>query len=99
MGLRLGLYLGILILGAIIGYKDKISKNIESNLSIIQNISLLLLLFIMGTTIGMNDQVISNLFTIGIKAAIISLSSIFFSIVFVRLIRGFVLRPGDENES
>ena len=98
MGLRLALYLGILILGAIIGYKDKISKNIEANLSIIQNISLLLLLFIMGITIGINEEVISNLLAIGIKAAIISLSSIIFSVICVRLIRGFVLRSGDKNE-
>ena len=99
MGLRLALYLGILVVGGIIGYKDKISEKIESNLSIIQNISLLFLLFVMGITIGINDQVISNLFSIGVKAAIISLGSIIFSIIFVRLIGKFVLRTGEENES
>lgn len=99
MGLRLALYLGILIVGGIIGYMDKISEKIESNLNIIQNISLLFLLFVMGITIGINEGVISNLFTIGIKAAIISFTSIIFSIMFVRLIGKFVLRPGDKNES
>lgn len=99
MGLRLMLYLGILLLGGLIGYKDKISKNVQSNLNIIQNISLLFLLFIMGITIGINEEVVSNLFAIGIKATIISLGSILFSIVFVRLISEYVLRPGDEIES
>lgn len=99
MGLRLMLYLGILMLGAIIGYRDKISKNIEANLNIIQNISLLFLLFIMGITIGINDQVVSNLLSIGIKAATISLGSIIFSIIFVRLISKYVLRSGDKIES
>ena len=98
MGLRLALYLGILLLGGTIGYFDKISEKIESNLNIIQNISLLFLLFVMGITIGMNDKVVSNLFSIGIKAIIISSSSIIFSIIFVRLISKFVLRSGEKNE-
>lgn len=98
MGLRLALYLGILVLGGTIGYLDKISEKLESNLNIIQDISLLFLLFVMGITIGINDQVISNLFSIGVKAIIISLSSIIFSIIFVRLIGKFVLRSGDKNE-
>ncbi len=99
MGLRLILYLSILIIGALIGYKGKISKKIEKNLDIIQNISLLLLLFLMGITIGINDMVISNLLSIGIRAIIISLSSIIFSIIFVKIISKYVLGPGDKNES
>lgn len=99
MGLRLMLYLGILILGGIIGYKGKISKRIEVNLDKIQNISLLLLLFIMGITMGVNDMVVTNLLSIGLKAIIISLSSIVFSIIFVKIISKYVLRSGDEIES
>lgn len=98
MGLRLALYLGILILGAIIGYMDKISEKIESNLNVIQNISLLFLLFVMGITIGINEEVITNLFSIGIKAGIISVSSIIFSIIFVSIIGKLVFRQGDKNE-
>lgn len=98
MGLCLALYLGILILGAIIGYMDKISEKIESNLNVIQNISLLFLLFVMGITIGINEEVITNLFSIGIKAGIISVSSIIFSIIFVSIIGKLVFRQGDKNE-
>lgn len=98
MGLRLMLYLGILLLGGIIGYKDKISKNIEANLNIIQNISLLFLLFIMGVTIGINEEIISNLFSIGIRAGIISLSSILFSIIGVKIVSKHVLTEGDKFE-
>lgn len=99
MGLRLILYLAILMFGGIIGYKGKISKKIEVNLDKIQNISLLLLLFIMGITIGINDMVVNNLLSIGLRAIIISLSSIVFSIIFVKLISKYVLRSGDEIES
>ena len=98
MGSDLALYLGILVLGGVIGYKDKISDKLEANLGIIQTISLLFLLFVMGITIGINDQVVSNLFSIGVKAAIISTSSIIFSIIFVKMISKFVLRSGDKNE-
>lgn len=93
------LYLGILLLGGIIGYKDRINKTIEANLNIIQNISLLFLLFIMGITIGINEEIISNLLSIGIKAGVISLASIIFSMIFVRMISKYVLESGDKIES
>ena len=43
MGTRLLLYLGILILGAYIGFKDKISEKLKGQLNNIQNICLLFL--------------------------------------------------------
>lgn len=99
MGLRLFLYLGILTLGGIIGYKDKVSEKLQSNLNLIQNICLLFLLFVMGITIGINDEVISNLLSIGAKAAIISIFTIIFSMIFVRLIKRFIILEGDKIES
>lgn len=99
MGLRLILYLGILALGGLIGYKDKVSKKLQTNLNTIQNICLLFLLFVMGITIGINDEVISNIFSIGLKAGIISIFTILFSIIFVRLIRRFIVLESDKIES
>lgn len=99
MGLRLALYLGILLLGGIIGYTDKVSKKLESNLNTIQNVCLLFLLFVMGITIGINDEVISNLLSIGLKAGIISLFTVSFSIIFVRFVSKFIVVEGDKIES
>ena len=56
MGVRLILYLALLIIGGMIGYKDLISEKFNSKLGIIQNICLLFLLFIMGIRIGLDDN-------------------------------------------
>ena|SRR5690554_6468911 len=99
MGLSLLMYLGVLVLGAIIGYKDKISEKFGSNLDTIQNLCLLFLLFVMGITIGINEEVISNIFSIGFKAGVISIFTILFSILSVRLIRKLVKLESDKVES
>ncbi|WP_353096719.1 LysO family transporter [Tissierella praeacuta] len=99
MGLRLMLYLGILTLGGLIGYYDKVSEKLQSNLNKIQNLCLLFLLFMMGITIGINNEVISNLFSIGFKAVIIAVFTVVFSIIFVRLVRKFIVLEGERNES
>lgn len=99
MGLRLFLYLGILVLGGIIGYKDKVSEKLQTNLNTIQNICLLFLLFVMGMTIGINDEVISNLLSIGFKAGIISLFTVSFSIIFVYLVKRIMVLESDKVES
>ena len=99
MGIRLILYLGILVLGGFVGYKDKISEKLEANLDTIQSICLLFLLFVMGITIGINEEVMTNLFSIGLKAFIISIFTILFSIAFVYIIKRFIVLEEERNES
>lgn len=89
-------YLGILILGGIIGFKGKLSPKLEGKLNTIQTVCLLFLLFIMGITIGINDDIISNIFSIGLKAGIISVFTVGFSILFVHLVKKFI--PMEEKE-
>lgn len=92
-------YLGILVLGGIIGYRFKLSPKIEIRLNTIQTICLLFLLFVMGITIGINDEVISNLFTIGLKSAIISVFTVGFSILFVHFVKKFISMEEKKIES
>lgn len=92
-------YLGILVLGGIIGYKDKLSPKLEGKLNSIQNACLLFLLFVMGITIGINDDTISNIFSIGFKSGIISIFTVGFSILFVALIKKFIVVKEEEIES
>jgi len=89
-------YLGVLLIGGIIGYKDKLSSKLEGKLNSIQTICLLFLLFVMGITIGINDQVISNIFSIGLKAAVISVFTVGFSILCVHLVKKFI--PMEEKK-
>ncbi|HEY8361463.1 MAG TPA: LysO family transporter [Tissierellaceae bacterium] len=89
-------YLGVLVLGGIIGYKFKLSSKFEEKLVTVQTICLLFLLFVMGVTIGINDEIISNIFAIGLKAAVISIFTVGFSILFVFLVRKFI--PLEEEK-
>jgi len=91
-------YLGILLVGAIFGYKDMIKGKIAHNLDIIQTVCLLFLLFVMGITIGINEEILSNIFTIGIKAWIITIFTIGFSILFVYLVKRFIVLEEDSVE-
>lgn len=97
MGLRLILYLALLIIGGMIGYKDLISEKFNSKIGIIQNICILFLLFIMGIRIGLDDKVISSFFTIGVKALLLAVFSIVFSVFFVRLVRKFIIADEEEK--
>lgn len=99
MGTRLLLYLGILILGAYIGFKDKISDKLKKQLNNIQNICLLFLLFIMGIKIGIDENVINSFFSLGLKAVIMTLFTVGFSIIGVFIVSKFILGKRDKVES
>ncbi len=99
MGTRLLLYLGILILGAYIGFKDKISEKLKSRLGTIQNICLLFLLFIMGIKIGIDENVINSFLSIGVKAFIMSIFTVGFSIIGVFLVSKFIIGKVKKIES
>jgi uncharacterized membrane protein YbjE (DUF340 family) len=59
---------------------------VEKNLSKLQYASLLLLLFIMGINIGINDSIINEFGKLGFQAVVLSLSSIILSVVAVKLV-------------
>lgn len=80
------MYFGLLIVGAILSYKGLISDKINNKLSKIQMFFLFVLIFVMGIRLGMNEEVINSLTTIGIKAFIFSLSTIAGSIICVYIV-------------
>lgn len=98
MSARLLLYLGILIIGGFFGYKGFGGEKLNSKLGIIQNICLLFLLFIMGLRMGLDEKVISSFSELGFQALVISIFTITFSVVFVKLIKGFVLKNIQQGE-
>ncbi len=91
-------YLGILFIGALIGYNDLVKGKLADNLGTIQDVCLLFLLFTMGISIGLNKEVVDNLLGLGLKALVISVCTIVFSIIAVRLVKRFVQTKGDTNE-
>ncbi len=97
MTTRLLMYLGVILIGALIGARGKINEKLSSRLGDIQTIFLLLLLFIMGIKIGMDDTVVSSFFSIGFSAFVISIFTVSFSVLGVFLIRG-ILKGGVKND-
>lgn len=90
------LYLLILILGGIVGYKKWLKPPLMEKLNTIQNLSLLLLLFIMGINIGLDEEVINSFGRIGFHAVVLAMFSITFSIIGVKLVSRIVLRQEER---
>lgn len=92
------LYLIILALGAFIGNRKLLKDSIMKKLDHIQTLALLLLLFIMGISIGMDRDVITSFATIGIQAIILAVFSVIFSILGVKLVSKKLLTIEEERE-
>lgn len=87
MGIRLLLYLGILFLGILIGYKEISHKKLLDKLSHLQMAALVILLFVMGIRIGVDKEVINSLGTLGFQAFYLSSCAIIGSVLAVFLYR------------
>lgn len=83
---RIILYVLIILAGAFISNKGLLNTMVEKNLSKLQYASLLLLLFIMGVNIGINDNIINEFSKLGFQAIVLSLSSIILSVAAVKLV-------------
>lgn len=92
------LYLFIIVVSAYIGSKKLLSDSIMKKLDRIQTFSLLLLLFIMGISIGMDREVVNSFGSIGLKALVLALFSVGFSILGVKVISGKVINAKEERE-
>ncbi|MTI48964.1 LysO family transporter [Sporosalibacterium faouarense] len=95
---RLILYLGILIIGGLVGYKELAGTKIINKLNHIQSGALLFLLFVMGVRIGLDEKVISSFFKLGFQAIILSIFSIVCSVLLVRFVVKFTLKKERKGE-
>lgn len=98
MGTRLLLYLGLLLLGGLFGYKGLGGEKLNSKLGIIQTICLLFLLFIMGVRMGLDEKVISSFLELGFQALIISIFTIVFSVLLVMSVKKYVVKNMKQGE-
>lgn len=87
MGFRLLLYLAILFLGIFIGYKEISHKKLLERLNHLQMAALVALLFVMGIRIGVDEEVINALGTLGYQAFVLSSFAIIGSVIAVLLYR------------
>ena len=84
--MRILLYIFIILAGAMISSRGMLSEMVEKNLSKLQYASLLLLLFIMGVNIGINDEIVSAFGKLGFQAVVLALASIVLSVAVVKLV-------------
>lgn len=96
--MRILLYIAIIFAGAFLGAGDKLSDRIAGKLSKLQFGSLLLMLFVMGINIGVNEDVVNGFYRLGFQAVVLAAFSIAFSIFFVKLVSGFVQQGGKDSE-
>ena len=69
----LGLYLGVIVLGAVIGSRRAVRAKKLAWLGKFQSVALVLLILMLGVEIGSDEQVISSLGAIGVSALAITL--------------------------
>ena len=79
------IYVCIILFGVFLVRKKLFPEKLLKKVSLLQSLSLYLLLGAMGYKIGADDRLISNLHVLGVKALIITVSAIIFSILFVKL--------------
>jgi len=77
-----------LAIGIVMGYIGLIPESYLKLLKKIPYVCLLIILFFMGSKIGLDASIINNIKVIGWKALIIALGSIFGSLAFIRFIMG-----------
>ena len=79
------IYVCIILFGVFLVRKKLFPEKLLKKVSLLQSLSLYLLLGAMGYKIGSDDTLISNLHILGVKALIIAVFAIVFSIIFVKL--------------
>ncbi|RKD27912.1 Membrane protein of unknown function [Caminicella sporogenes DSM 14501] len=97
--MRILLYLAIISLGAYIGFKELVPKKISGKVSSIQYVCLLFLLFVMGVKIGTNKEILRLFPKLGFTALIISIFSIIFSILGVKVISKYMNVSKEEKRA
>ena len=84
--------ISFMLLGILIGRVFR--KKVSSYIPYVITALIWTLLFLLGTEVGVNKQLISNLSTLGIEALVITLGAIIGSILFSWLLWRYVRKEG-----
>lgn len=92
------LYLIILTIGIFIGGKGLLKESVTRSLNQMQTLSILLLLFVIGVSIGMDKDVVASFAAIGGQALVLAIFSIIFSILGVRSVSRHIFISGKKEK-
>lgn len=71
----------MLLIGAVIGHHFKGNKYVIKYIHIVSFWSVLILLFLLGFSVGQNETIISNMHKIGLKSLVLSIAAVLGSAV------------------
>lgn len=86
----LALYLGMATIGYFVGQKISKKQGKKPVAAKAATVTVLCLVFVMGSRIGSDERVVSNLSSIGLNAFIITMATFIGSILFIFLARKLV---------
>ena len=89
---NLAIYIALVILGALIGSRPGVRSRPRVWVGKLQFVALMILIVTLGVNLGANDEVIASLGQIGLAALLITVLAMFGSILFLTLLRRFVLK-------
>lgn len=89
---NLALYISLVVVGAVIGSRPALRSRPLPWLGKLQFAALMILIVSLGVKLGANDEVISSLDQIGLAALLITAAAMAGSLIFLSLLRRFVLR-------
>lgn len=90
--LHMGIYVVLMVVGALIGVKAIGQKREAKWLGRLQTLALMVMILSLGVSLGGNDAVIASLGQIGLAAAVITVFAMTGSVLAVTALRRFVLR-------
>lgn len=86
MQYKLMLYIGLLLLGMLLSRLNLFGEKVYSSLGKLQTLCLIVLLTSMGINLGMNDEILKSLATIGLKGVVFGVVTVMASLLFVHLV-------------
>lgn len=92
MAYRIFLYFGLMAVGWLLSSRNLIHKKLMNRIALVQTVFLFGLIFVMGIRVGMDEQVISSIGEIGLKAFIFAVFTCSFSVLFVHIARKKFIR-------
>ena len=88
--------ISIMFAGFLVGFllrkKDKVSKYVD----VLINLAIILLLFFLGVSVGINEKIINNFEQLGFEALMLTAGAVIGSVVVTSFIYKFILAKNEK---
>ncbi|MGB3367522.1 MAG: LysO family transporter [Acidaminobacteraceae bacterium] len=94
----MGIIFFALLLGVLVGAMIKFNEKQVKIISQLQTLGVLVLLFVMGISVGVNPDIVSKLSEIGISSLVFAVLTTFMSVVVVYFVTTIYMRKEKAND-